>query len=202
MDNEAPFSAATTTEQLLARKRVLDMRASATPALAARLRDVRTWQATRLARTYDDLRTDPRYARAIEFFLTDLAGPQDFTRRDRDLAVAWPRLQQTLPQPALNVLGRAIEFEVLTAEFDHAIVARLPPGLLTDATYATAYHAVGRREVRTRQIELIVSMGRALDGMVRMPGIGLILRLAHIPAHAAGFGVLQAFLERGFAAFR
>ena len=28
------------------------------------------------------------------------------------------------------------------------------------------------------------------------------LRAAHVPAHAAGFGVLQDFLERGFAAFR
>ncbi len=202
MDNEVPSSAATAPEQLLARKRVLDMRASATPALAARLRDVRTWQATRLARTYDDLRVDRRYAGAIEFFLTDLTGPRDFSRRDRDLAIAWPRLQRTLPQPALNVLARAIEFEVLTAEFDHALVAQLPQAPLTDATCAAAYLAVASRAARTRQIELIVDMGRALDSMVRMPGIGVILRLAHIPAHAAGFGVLQDFLERGFAAFR
>jgi hypothetical protein len=202
MGNELPSSAATAPEQMLARKRLLDMRASATPEFAARLHDVRTWQATRLARTYDDFRVDRRYARAIEFFLTDLAGPQNFTRRDRDLTFAWPRLQRTLPRPAAEVLARAIEFEVLTAELDHAIVAQLPPGPLTDATYAAAYRAVGSREARTRQIELIVGMGRALDGMVSLPGIGLVLRLAHIPAHAAGFGALQDFLERGFSAFR
>jgi hypothetical protein len=30
----------------------------------------------------------------------------------------------------------------------------------------------------------------------------MAVRAAHIPSHAAGFGVLQDFLERGFAAFR
>jgi hypothetical protein len=97
---------------------------------------------------------------------------------------------------------RAIEFVVLTAELDHAIVAQLLPGQLTDATYAAAYRAVANREHRMHQIELIVGMGRELEWMVRMPGIGLLLQLAHIPAHVAGFGALQDFLERGFAAFR
>jgi hypothetical protein len=45
-------------------------------------------------------------------------------------------------------------------------------------------------------------MGRELERMVRAPGIGLVLRLTHIPANVAGFGMLQDFLERGFAAFR
>ena len=202
MDSASSVSAATAPDELLARKRVLDARAGTTPGFAARLREVRTWQATRLARTYDDFRTDPQYTRAIEFFLSDLSGPQDFTRRDHDLSVAWTRLERTLPQPALNVLTRAIEFEVLTAELDHAIVAQLLPGQLTDATYAAAYRAVANREHRMHQIELIVGMGRELEWMVRMPGIGLLLQLAHIPAHVAGFGALQDFLERGFAAFR
>lgn len=202
MSSDTNVNAASTPDQLLARKRALDLRALETAEFAARLWEVRTWQATRLARTYDDLRTDPRYARAIDFFLTDLAGPQDFTRRDRDLTFAWVRLQRTLPQPALNVLARAIEFEVLTAELDHALAAQLPPGPLTESTYAAGYRAVGNREARVRQIELVISMGWDLDWMVRMPGIGLILQLAHIPAHAAGFGALQDFLERGFAAFR
>jgi hypothetical protein len=37
---------------------------------------------------------------------------------------------------------------------------------------------------------------------VRTPLVGIALRAAHGPAHLAGFGVLQDFLERGYAAFR
>ena len=108
MDSASSVSAATAPDELLARKRVLDARAGATAGFAARLREVRTWQATRLARTYDDFRTDPQYTRAIEFFLSDLSGPQDLTRRDHDLSFAWTRLKRTLPQRALNVLTRAV----------------------------------------------------------------------------------------------
>jgi hypothetical protein len=32
--------------------------------------------------------------------------------------------------------------------------------------------------------------------------LGPLLQAAHAPAHAAGFGALQDFLERGYAAFR
>jgi len=38
--------------------------------------------------------------------------------------------------------------------------------------------------------------------VVRHAWVGFALRAARAPAHAAGFGALQDFLERGFAAFR
>jgi len=189
-------------DALLARKRLLGSQAGASAATATRLRELRAWQAARLARTYADLRREPRYALAVEFFLSDLYGPQDFTGRDRDLARAWRYLRRALPAAALDVLGRAIELEVLTAELDQAMVAALETGAVTSTTYAAAYRAVGRRAARARQIELIAAIGADLERIVRHAWIAMALRVAHAPAHAAGFGVLQDFLERGFAAFR
>jgi hypothetical protein len=189
-------------EELLARKRSLEERAAKDKALAPRMADLRSWQARRLARTYDDLRGDTRYARAMEFFLSDLYGPHDFSGRDRDLMRAWRYLKHSLPATAMEALGRAIELEILSAELDEEMVAALPPAPVTSAAYCAAYRSVGRRDARERQIELVVGVGEDLDRVVRRPWVGRALQLAHAPAHAAGFGVLQDFLERGFAAFR
>lgn len=188
-------------DQLLVRKRALEGRATAMPELAARLQELRTWQAERLARTYDDLRHDPRYSRAVEFFLTDLYGPHDFSPRDRELRRASRYLKRTLPGAARAALERAIELEVLSAELDHAMVAVLPRWPVTGGGYATAYRAVGRRDARERQIALAIAVGEDLDRVVRHAWVRSALRLARGPAQAAGFRVLQDFLERGFAAF-
>jgi hypothetical protein len=189
-------------DPLLARKRALNAREAASPELSGRLRELRHWQATRLARTYEDLREDPRYQRAVDFFLTDLYGPQDFTWRDQLIDRAWDRLKRTLPRGVLGVLGDTVELQALTAELDHAMVAELAADALTAESYAAAYRAVGRPAARKRQIELIVGIGARLDQAVAHRLTGLALIAARVPAYAAGFGVLQSFLERGYSAFR
>jgi hypothetical protein len=189
-------------EELLARKKAIEARISATPALAKRLRGLRAWQAGRLAQTYDDLRSEPRYSAAVEFFLTDLYGPQDLSRRDSDLMRAWSYFKPVLPAAALEVLEFAVTLDVLSAELDQAMVEQLRSGELTHAAYAEAYRRVGSASERQRQIGLLIGIGEDLDRIVRSRWIGVALRAARVPARAAGFGALQVFLERGFAAFR
>ena len=189
------------TDRLLERRAQLGSRLTARPQLAARLRELRAWQAERLARTYEDLSADPQSGRAVGFFLSDLYGPQEFARRDAELARAWGVLRRTLPPFTLEVLALAIELQVLSEELDFEVAQQLPPGAITAESYACAYRAAGRPEARRRQIELTVEVGRRLARAVRMPLVGLALRAARAPAHMAGFGLLQDFLERGFAAF-
>lgn len=186
--------------ELIERKSRLARRATAAP-IAERLRRLRSWQAARLEQTYADLRADPLVSAALSFFLSDLYGPQDLTRRDRDLARALRLLKRALPPRVLQILSRAMELDALSAELDLEMAQRLPAGELTAQAYADAYRAVGRVEDRRRQIGLVVEIGEALRQAVHMPLVGLALRAAHGAAHLAGFGVLQDFLERGFAAF-
>lgn len=188
-------------EGLMQRRNELARRAAAAPS-AARLQELRAWQATRLAATYADLQRDPLAGAALRFFLSDLYGSQDLSRRDQDFGRAWGLLKRALPSRMLQVLSTAIELDVLSAELDLEMTARLPPGPLSAQTYSDAYRAVGRLEARRRQIGLIAEVGNALVRAVQTPFVGIALRAAHGPAHAAGFGVLQDFLERGFAAFR
>jgi hypothetical protein len=189
-------------DELLARKRGLETSPCRAPDFAARLRALQSWQNARLANTYRDFHEDPRYSTAVEFFLSDLYGPQEFKHRDRDLERAWRHLERALPAAAMKVLGQAIEIDVLTLELDHAMVRALGAAPLSEAAYAAAYRAVNRQSSRTRQIDLIVSVGEALDRIVRRAWLGPLLKTANVPARAAGFGALQDFLERGYAAFR
>ncbi|HMK86817.1 MAG TPA: hypothetical protein VK437_12740 [Steroidobacteraceae bacterium] len=189
-------------ESLLARKDAVLARLDASPALSGRVRELRAWQAARLAQTYADLSREPRHAAAVEFFMTDLYGPQEFARRDRDLRRALHSLKRMLPAPALRVLERAVALDVVSAELDEKMAEALPAGPITPASYAAAYRSIGNLPERDRQIDLLVAIGEDLDRFVRRPWVGIALRAAHVPAHAAGFGVLQDFLERGFDAFR
>ncbi len=176
--------------------------AEAMSASPERLRELRVWQAARLASTYEDLLHDPACADAVRFFLTDLYGPEEHPRRDSDLGRAWGILSRTLPRAALGLLERAVQLQALTAQLDEAMVQQLPAGPVTGESYAAAYRAVGRPEARLRQIDLVLGIAADLDRLVRHAWMALALRAAHVPAHAAGFGALQDFLERGFAAFR
>jgi len=56
--------------------------------------------------------------------------------------------------------------------------------------------------LRRAQIDLIASIGGALDAAVHAPALWRLLQLSRLPAKLAGLGALQSFLERGFGAFR
>jgi hypothetical protein len=189
-------------DRLLVRKRELASKDASAAGFNRRLSELRQWQAARLARTYADLREDTRYAPALEFFLSDLYGDRDFAARDREMEQAWRYLKRSLPEAPLRALGDAMELDVLTAELDHAMVMAMPGGALNESLYAQAYRKVGQREARERQIELVIDAGKHLQRAVRHAWVGPLLKAARAPAHAAGFGVLQDFIERGYLAFR
>lgn len=171
--------------------------------LAARTRVLAAYQSARLASTYGDLRRTPRYRAAVEFFLTDLYGPQDMRNRDEQVLRALDKLKRFLPAAALEALAQAFELHVLSIELDAATAANLEPSKRVDgAAYAAAYRAAGRQADRSRQVGLIGDIGGLLDSLAHRPEVGLAIRLARRPAHASGYGQLQDFLERGYEAFR
>ena len=189
-------------EELLAQKVALEARIAAIPALARALRELRAWQAARLQHTYEDLRQDERYRGAVDFFLNELYGPQDFTRRDDDVRRAWKYFKRALPDAALRVLQRALALQVLSEELDQGMAERLIGETITRTSYCSAYRQVGTPDARREQIDLLIAVGEDLERLVRHAWISLALRSSRVPAKAAGFGALQDFLENGFAAFR
>lgn len=160
------------------------------------------WQAQRLHATYADYAAHPRYRAAVAFFLQDLYGPHDYTRRDRDLRRVLHQWERLLPERALQALVHALELEALGQSLDVATADALGGAEPTPSSYAIAYRRVGRRDDRQRQIWLTVAAGRALDSLIAAPAIGIALRTARLPARVLGVATLQAFLERGYHAFR
>jgi len=163
---------------------------------------VKAWQAARLARTYADLASQPRYRAATRFFLEDVYGPKDFSARDEELLRIVPAMKRILPATAVATAALAIELEALSEALDQALARALGAAPLDEGRYAEAYRASSTREERVRQVELALAVGRRLDALVWKPLIGATLRLMRKPAHLAGLGDLQDFLEEGYEAFR
>jgi hypothetical protein len=182
-------------------------------ALRARTRDdsdfsekralLRAWQGDRLARTHQDLLESRRFCAAAKFFLTDLYGPTDLSRHIDEVRRIVPMMTRVLPDSGLATVAHAMELNALSESLDVAMVEALGKSAadITDALYAAAYRAVDRAEDRERQIDLIALLGAALDKLTHLRFTGMTLRLMRTPAVLAGLGELQAFLERGYAAF-
>jgi len=172
-------------------------------AQSATVRDaLRRWQAQRLARTYPDLLSSPRFGDAARFFQNDLYGPKDFARRDVEVERIVPTLTRMLPVGALEVIVRAVELDALSESLDAGMATRLASVEITDERYAAAYRTTGTRADRERQIVLIGEIGTMLNRLVRLPLLGTLLSMMHGPALVAGVGGLHDFLQRGFDAFR
>jgi hypothetical protein len=187
----------------LQRARALHDERVASATLAAALDRLADWQSRRLRQTYADLARTPRYAAAVAFFGADLYGPGDFSRRDADLARVVPLMSKMLPDGVLATVASAMELSVLSHELDRALLKHLDPAVrLSVASYCDAYRELDDRGSRKRQIDLIVSVGHALDRFVGKPLVRAALVAMRQPARVAGFGALQNFLERGFMAFR
>jgi hypothetical protein len=170
------------------------------------LAELRRWQAQRLERSFQHYLQDPERRPAARFFLTDVYGDHDFSRRDADIARVLPMMQNLLPSALLQTVADGLELGVLTQAFDLRMAAalqRLAPRRkrLDEALYAQAYREVGLPRLRGHQVDLIRKVGADLAEALRKPGIAALLKLARGPAKAAGLGELQGFLERGVDAF-
>ena len=189
--------------ELLERNRVLRRQFAVGSPEQTKLAELKRWQTRRLDRTYNDLRDRERYRRGVEFFLNQLYGEGDFAPRDLQLQRAYPIMNRMLPEAALHTLRMAAQLEVLSQELDAQMVGLI--GLDTpvdEHSYAAAYRASQRGSDRRWQIQLLLAAGRDLDQLVHYPLIYGLIRMAHGPAHMAGFGSLHDFLEDGFAAFK
>lgn len=172
------------------------------PQLAERVLAVKRWQHQRFQHTYADLLASPRYGDAARFFLEDLYGPGDFSRRDAQFARVVPALVRLFPREVVHTVRTLGELHSLSETLDTAMGRCVPPGELDARGYVTAWQAVGRPRDRERQIRLMRAVGDALDGYTRNPLLRRALHLMRGPARLAGLSELQAFLERGFDTFQ
>jgi hypothetical protein len=163
------------------------------------------WQRARIARSFQDLAEQEGYRPAVHFFLTELYGGLDFRERDQEMAKVMPVMIRFLPDGTLATMSEAFELQAMSLEFDMQLAAEMARrGLvkLDMDLYCEVYRAGDDRAGRERQILLIRKLGHDLDKLVTRPWVNYLVRLLRGPAHAAGFGRLQEFLESGLESFR
>lgn len=190
---------------ILASLRVVEQersRRAADAGLAARVHAIKAYQEARFRHTYADLLVHARYGAAARFFLEELYGPHDFTRRDAQFARVVPALVRLFPHEVVETVATLGALHALSETLDGAMGAALTEGYVDATRYAAAWQLIGRRDDRRAQIDLMLEVGRSLDRYTRIPMLALSLRMMRGAARAAGLSELQAFLERGFDTFK
>ena len=178
-------------------------RRAADVTLARRVIALKAYQQLRFSHSYADLLASERYAPAARFFLDELYGPNDFTRRDAQFARVVPALVRLFPREIVQTVATLSRLHALSESLDSEMALRLPSAAALDAeSYAAAWRATGRPDARERQIVLTLDVASALDALTRKVLIRNSLRLMRGPARAAGLSELQVFLEAGFDTFR
>lgn len=163
------------------------------------------WQRARLTRSFADLARQEGYRPAVRFFLSQLYGGLDFRERDQDVGRVMPVMGRVLPDSTLGTMAEAFELQAISLEYDIRMAHYMASERITSLDmerYCQVYRACSDRAGREQQIDLIRKLGYDLDKLLRLPLVNYLVRLSRGPAHAAGFGKLQEFLEEGLAAFR
>ena len=182
------------------------LRREADATVAKRVVAVKRFQQARFTHTYSDVLASPRFGAAARFFLEELYGPQDFTERDAQFKRVVPTLVRLFPGDIVSTVTALTQLHALSEELDGAMAASLvewrADEKLASIDYARAWQTVGRRDDRKRQVELVQTIGAALDRYTRTPMLSTSLKMMRGPARVAGLGSLQQFLETGFATFK
>jgi hypothetical protein len=164
------------------------------------------WQLQYLLPFFSDLYVRDGYAEAIDFTMSDLAGI-GISKRDRDLERAAPAITSMLPLGALETIATAAEMNARILKVNIGIcrcllVGNELPTQITKVAYCVACRKASSLEECLELVHLVTGLGRTLKSLVNIPMIGITLRAMWVPAHAAGFGALQEFLENGYRTFR
>jgi len=172
------------------------------PGLPARVNALKAFQQRRFSRTYADLLASVRYGPAARYFLSELYGPSDFTKRDAQFARVAPTIVRVFPKELAETIAALAELHALSEALDTAMGLALANESITPVDYIGAWQRVGRAGDREHQVALTLNIAAHLDRVTRLPLLRNALRLMRGPARAAGLAELQRTLESGFDIFR
>ncbi len=175
------------------------------PALLKKYNYFIDWQIAYTLPFYAEFHENPETAAAVEFVISDLIGT-GVSARDADLERVIPVMVRLLPEKALHALASAMQLNARALAINLDICRQLSDridasGHISERDYCAAFRQSTTLEECLELIELTIDLGHALKKLVRSRLLGTLLHAMHHPAHAAGFGAMQDFLEKGYSAF-
>ena len=172
------------------------------PGLNEKVLAIKRYQQLRFRHTYADLLESTRYGPAAHFFLEELYGPGDFSRRDGQFARVVPTIVRLFPVEIVKTVAALAELHSLSERLDTLMGRSLRQTPLDAAGYVEAWQAVSSSLERKQQIDLTLGVARSLESLTQKTLLRNSLRLMRRPARAAGLGELQQVLEQGFDTFK
>ena len=187
----------------VARVAALRQQAVGQTGLANAVSEIKHLQARRFKGTYADLLQTVQYGPAAQFFLDELYSDKDYSERDAQFSRIAGALERIFPEAVVQTAVALAQLHALTEELDVSMAEHwlANPGGTEAVRYINAWQAVDRRSDRVQQLATTLTVGAELDRLTRKPGLRTMLRLMKRPAHVAGLGSLQQFLESGFDTF-
>jgi hypothetical protein len=201
------MDAAHTIRQALARVSSLRATSHNRPSLQQALLAVKRFQARRFAGTYADFLNSREFGGATRFFLEELYGDRDFSKRDAQFARIAGALPRLFPKQVIGTAVALAELHASTEELDHAMALVWAEQVVlaqpSDEAhlYLQAWRRTLHKDARWNQLQTVLQIGKELDRLTRSPGLRMTLRMMRAPAKAAGLQALQVFLEKGFDTF-
>jgi hypothetical protein len=176
------------------------------PELLRQYEEFLSWQIAYSLPFYSEFEEHPETAAAVEFVISDLIGT-GISARDADIARIIPIMIRLLPARALQATASAMELNARALAINLDICQHLSTPLkagtgITEREYCLAFRESTSLDECRELIDLTVTLGHTLKRLVHNPMLHMTLRAMHYPAHAAGFGAMQDFLEKGDATFR
>ncbi|MDJ0711587.1 MAG: hypothetical protein QNJ14_14440 [Woeseiaceae bacterium] len=163
------------------------------------------WQIAYSLPFYSEFDENAETAAAVEFVVSDLIGT-GVSARDADMARVVPVMVRLLPAKALKALAAAMELNFRALAINLDVCRQLYAAVdvaagCSERQYCEAFRTTTSLDECMDLINLTTDLGHALKGLVRSTFLQATLRAMHYPAHAAGFGAMQQFLEKGFTTF-
>jgi hypothetical protein len=169
-------------------------------------RALQKFQSERLAETYQDLMTDPQYAKIGHFFFNKLYAPEDFTFRDTSIKKLHKLLRGKIYSGIIAAVSKVIELHELSDALDDRMVEKMMAmGIGQDMDmedYQGVYRSLDNYDQRCYQIDLGREVTEIFYRLSQKWVVAVSLNTVRTAAHLIGMGKIIDFVYEGYEGFR
>lgn len=165
---------------------------------------VRSYQAARVRKSYNDLAADPRYKELFSFLIEQIF-ESDQHQRLQNEARLLKQVVHVIPGVTAEDVERVMGMLEDNQRLDSAVASKLleaqAPIPLDDSSYESAYRAASQPEARRIQIDDLYKLLVGVHALAKVPQLGTTLNQTRAMAPILGVPTLHTFLLKGYNAF-